>query len=449
MTTLSETFPRTLSLKPAALLCLAMLVVMIGLIANLPFVVMAIAVLIALVALVADKSLGTLFLVVTCFHATLSYLSVALAGTIGGNKDANIANFAPEAYKVYFFGIVAMLIAYGLTPARKLQWSPATVSPEKLRRLSLWFTAAGVLLILYVLKQVGFVEMIVSGTFSRYFGEEQAGPNFAFYQSLLRRGLAVLAITIPILLLLWQQSKSKLLLVAAMAGLLAMASTTRRGGVAIAVLAFVTTNAVIGRHRKAIAVTVLLLVVGFFSLQAMFININTGSDSVVENTAFVLRSASTEVNDLAWVLSEWNHHWYWGATWLAGVWPLPSTVSSFKDNYNLASVTKDVAGIPREAESGGLRISMFGEAYLNLGYLGVVGLGLIFGVLVRKTNSLIDWAKSQGPLVLFPFVFFYMVALCQFYLSGTGTVADAILSCLVLAAIYWLAMRRPQAVQAA
>jgi hypothetical protein len=240
----------------------------------------------------------------------------------------------------------------------------------------------------------------------------------------------------------WQQCRSKYLLTVAFVGLIAMTATAHRGYVAVTVMSFVAINAIYGRNRKAIVIIVLALAVAFFSVQAVFINIDTGSDSLLVNTAYVLRSASTEVNDLAWVLSEWNHHWYLGATWLAGVWPVPATMSKFKDTYVLSSVTKDVAGIPREAGGGGLRISMFGEAYLNFGYLGVVALGLVFGILVRKTNSLIAWAKPQGPLVLFPFIFFYMVALCQTYLSGTATLSDAILSCLAMAFVYVYSIRR-------
>ncbi|MGB9254595.1 MAG: hypothetical protein WCC25_07155 [Candidatus Korobacteraceae bacterium] len=126
------------------------------------------------------------------------------------------------------------------------------------------------------------------------------------------------------------------------------------------------------------------------------------ANAALASVTFILRSATSEVNDLAWVLSEWNHHWYKGATWLAAVWPLPATVSSLKNTYVLTSVTKDIVGISREFESGGLQISMFGEAYLNFGYVAVIGLGLLFGFLVRKFNGLVDWAKSQGPLILFP-----------------------------------------------
>lgn len=448
MPDLTTTYPRTLPLKPVVLMCLALSVVLVSIIAQLPFVVSATAILVTLIAQVADRSLGTAFLVVVSLHASFSYLSVLLGGVIGVHPDSNVAAFALEAYKVYFFGIAAMLIAYGASRSRTLSWRPIELAPTRIDRLMLWFTAAGVLLIAYVFYQIGFVQMVLTGTFDRYFGEAQVGPSYTLYQSLLRRALAVLGITIPILLLRWQQSKSKYLLAAASIGLIAMVATAHRGYVAVTVMAFVVTNAIYGRNRKAILIIVLVLAVAFFSVQALFINIDTDSDSMLVNTAYVLRSASTEVNDLAWVLSEWNHHWYLGATWLAGVWPVPATMSKFKDTYVLSSVTKDVAGIPRDAGGGGLRISMFGEAYLNFGYLGVIGLGLMFGILVRKMNGLIEWAKPQGPLVLLPFVFFYLVVLCQSYLSGTGTLSDAILSCLALAFVYGNSTRRAGTVAA-
>jgi oligosaccharide repeat unit polymerase len=448
MTDLTTTYPRTMPLKPVVLTCLALSVVLVSVIAQLPFVVIAIAILITLVVQVADRSLGTVFLIVASLHATLSYLSIILGGVIGAHADSNVAAFALEAYQVYFFGIAAMIIGYGVSRSRTVSWRPLVLEPGRIDSLTLGLSVAGILLIAYVFNQIGFVQMVLTGTFDRYFGEAQVGPSYTLYQSLLRKALAVLGITIPILLLRWQVSRSKYLLATACVGLIAIVATAHRGYVAVTVLSFVVTNAFYGRNRKAIVIIVLLLAIAFFSAQAVYVNIDTNSDNLLVNTAFVLRSASTEVNDLAWVLAEWNRHWYFGRTWLAGVWPVPATMSKFKDTYVLPSVTKDVAGIPRDAGGGGLRISMFGEAYLNFGYLGVVALGLVFGVVVRKTNSLIAWAKPQGPLVLFPFIFFYMVALCQTYLSGSATLADAILSCLVMSFVYFSSTQRAGAVAA-
>lgn len=312
MPVLAASYPRPVSLRPFVLVCAALAVALVSILASLPFVVIAIAVLITLLALVGDKSLGTWFLVAVCLHATLSYISLATAGVIGGNVDSNISAFALEAYKVYFFGIVAMLIGYGVTSGRRFEGPAIALRPERIDRVTLWFAIAGGLLIVYVLNQIGFVQMIISGTFSRYFGEEQVGSSFALYQSLLRRGLAVLAVTVPIALLRWQQTRSKKLLLAALVGLGLMASTARRGYIGIALLSFVLSNAIVGRNRRLILISVLVLAVAFFSLQAWFISVDPSSDSVLVKTVYVMRSASTEVNDLAWVLSEWNHHWYLG-----------------------------------------------------------------------------------------------------------------------------------------
>ncbi len=121
-------------------------------------------------------------------------------------------------------------------------------------------------------------------------------------------------------------------------------------------------------------------------------------------------------------------------------------MSNFKNTYVLTLVTKDMVGMSREFESGGLRISMFGEAYLNFGYAAVVGLGLLFGFFVRKFNGLVDWAKSQGPLILFPVMFLYLAGLYQFYLSGSGTLMDSLSSFLLLAIIYRISMCKGQTI---
>jgi oligosaccharide repeat unit polymerase len=428
-------YPSQPLLKPAVSFSLALFVALAVAMGHLPFLAFAITLLAALIIQVADSSLGSWFLILTSLHAVWSYLSVAMPGSESSSAN-NASFFAPEAFKIYFIGIGAMLIGYGLSNKPRIHWGPVILQPKRFDRWTLALAALGSLLVAYVLNGIGFVQMMVTGTFSRYFGEEQVGSDYAFYQSLLRRGLAILIVVTPLLLLRWQQTKSKLLLLAGVTSLVFMLSTVRRGPILMALVALVLSYAVAGRHRRLIAILLISFVLAFFVLQALLVTIDADADTALASTAFILRSATSEVNDLAWVLSEWNHHWYMGDTWLAALWPLPATVSSFKNTYVLTSVTKDIVGISREFESGGLRISMFGEAYLNFGYIGVIGLGLLFGFLIRKFNGVVDWAKSQGPLILFPCMFFYLAGLYQFYLSGTGTLPDSILSFVVIAVVY-------------
>lgn len=428
-------YPSDSLLKPAIGLSLVLLAALFVALGHLPFVIFAIALLAVLILQVADNSLGMWFLGLVSLHAVWSYLSVALPGSESSTAN-NASYFTLEAFKIYFVGISAMLIGYGLTSKPAIRWRPILLQTKRFDRWTVCLAVLGSVLVAYVLSGIGFLQMILTGTFTRYFGEEQVGSDYALYQSLLRRGLAILIIVAPLLLLRWRQTKSKWLLVMGVVSLFFMISTVRRGPILMALVALVLSNAIGGKHRRMIAIVLISFVVAFFVVQALLVTIDTDAGTALAGTAFVLRSATSEVNDLAWVLSEWNHHWYMGATWLAAVWPLPATISSFKDTYVLTSVTKDIVGISRELETGGLRISMFGEAYLNFGYAAVIGLGLLFGFLVRKFNGLVDWARGQGPLILFPCMFLYLAGLYQFYLSGTGTLPDSILSFLVLALIY-------------
>jgi len=436
-------YPTESLLKPAVGFSLVLLVGLLVAIAHLPFVVFAITLLAVLIIQVADNSLGSWFLILASLHAVWSYLSVTMPG--GSSSLANNASFfALEAFQIYLVGIAAMLVGYGLSSKPRISWHAIALDYKRFDRWTLTFAIIGSLLMAYVLAEIGFVQMILTGTFSRYFGEEQVGANYSLYQSLLRRALAILVIACPLLFLRWQQTRSKALFLSAAISLLFMLSTVRRGPIFTALVALVLSNTIAGKHRRLIAIALISFVAAFFILQALLITVDTNASGALASTAYVLRSATSEVNDLAWVLSEWNRHWYMGATWLAAVWPVPATMSSFKDTYVLTLVTKDMVGLSREFESGGLRISMFGEAYLNFGYAAVIGLGLLFGFLVRKFDRLVDWAKSQGPLILFPIMFLYLAGLYQFYLSGTGTLMDSLSSYLLLAIIYRISMCKGQ-----
>ena len=136
----------------------------------------------------------------------------------------------------------------------------------------------------------------------------------------------------------------KTLFLFAAISLLFMLSTVRRGPIFMALVALVLSNTVAGKHRRLIAIALISFVAAFFILQAFLITVDTNFDGALASTAYVLRSATSEVNDLAWVLSEWNRHWYMGATWLAAVWPLPATISSFKNTYVITLVTKGHGG---------------------------------------------------------------------------------------------------------
>ncbi len=288
-------YPTQSLLKPAAGFSLVLLVALVVATGHLPFFAFAITLLAVLILQVADNSLGMWFLVLASIHAVWSYLSAGASDSLSSTGN-NASFFALEAFQIYFVGISAMLVGYGLSSQPAIKWRPINLDLKRFDRWTLGLALIGSLLIAYVLYGIGFVQMILTGTFTRYFGEAQVGADYSLYQSLLRRGLAILIIVAPLLWLRWQQTKSKLLLLAGIVSLVFMFSTVRRGPIFMALVALVLSNAVAGKHRRLIAISLISFVVAFFVLQALLITVDTDADTalaVLPLSCVVLPARST------------------------------------------------------------------------------------------------------------------------------------------------------------
>src|SRR5271165_4159584 len=161
-------YPSDSLLKPAIGFSVVLLAALFVALGHLPFVVFAIALLAVLILQVADNSLGMWFLVLVSLHAVWSYLSVALPGSESSTAN-NASYFALEAFKIYFAGITAMLIGYGLSKKPAIHWPPIVLQTKRFDRWTVSLAILGSLLVAYVLSGIGFLQMILTGTFSRYF----------------------------------------------------------------------------------------------------------------------------------------------------------------------------------------------------------------------------------------------------------------------------------------
>jgi hypothetical protein len=97
-----------------------------------------------------------------------------------------------------------------------------------------------------------------------------------------------------------------------------------------------------------------------------------------------------DTRDAAWVLSQWDFEPLMGTTYLGGLTAmLPSGVFPQKKQWHLGLTGLRIVGWNPDQHFG-LRITFFGESFLNFGPAGVVTLGLIlgavFGVLLRAVH---------------------------------------------------------------
>jgi oligosaccharide repeat unit polymerase len=89
-----------------------------------------------------------------------------------------------------------------------------------------------------------------------------------------------------------------------------------------------------------------------------------------------------DYRDAAWVFSQWDHQPLMGKTYLGGIAEmLPSGLFPMKRQWHLGQTALRIVGWG-DYQHFGLRLSGFGESFLNFGLAGVVGLALILGIVL-------------------------------------------------------------------
>jgi len=104
-----------------------------------------------------------------------------------------------------------------------------------------------------------------------------------------------------------------------------------------------------------------------------------------------------DVRDASWVFSKWDYEPLLGRTYLGGLTAmLPSGIFPMKKEWHLGLTAIRIVGWDPD-EHFGLRITFFGEAFLNFGPAGVVGLALILGCLFGTLLRTLHLAAAKRP----------------------------------------------------
>ena len=148
----------------------------------------------------------------------------------------------------------------------------------------------------------------------------------------------------------------------------------------------------------------------------------------------------SDTRDFALVLSFWDHHLLWGKTFLAGLIAfVPRFLSSFRDAWSIGVVTATLVGFSPQ-EHPGLRLGIFGEAYLNFGLTGVALLGLFVGAVTRlidlRVKQSLDLLPGSGLLV-----YSYLAIGLILAVAVNSTGASSFYTVLLLFGVSWLALR--------
>lgn len=120
-------------------------------------------------------------------------------------------------------------------------------------------------------------------------------------------------------------------------------------------------------------------------------NVRAGEYSPTEflaSIAFLLFYGNnfSDLRDFAWVYAGWNHVFWAGKTYLAALLAfVPRFASQFRDTWGLGVATDLTAGLDPLVHPG-LRPGIFGEGFFNFGLIGVVAVGLLMGIFLRRVD---------------------------------------------------------------
>ena len=120
----------------------------------------------------------------------------------------------------------------------------------------------------------------------------------------------------------------------------------------------------------------------------------------------------SDTRDFAWILSCWDEEYLYGKSYIAALISfIPRVFSSIREEWSLSMHTNALTGFDSDVMPG-LRPGMFGEAFFNFSYPGVILFGLLFGFTIRYCDLKIkehvmkskDIIKGYSCLIVFIFL---------------------------------------------
>ncbi len=370
-----------------------------------------------------------IFLVAAICHAVVGYL---IAGPTSRLIwiGTQAANAYAQAFVIISAGIVATAVGYALAAGRQKHALCAVCrrlqfDERRVVTVARLLIIPGVAIIALVYLRIGLIPLLASSPGRARYFNYQLSDDYLLYEWLVSRGLDLLTFSLPIVIAsaLWNRKWLDGLL--ALAGAAAFLVPLRRANVMSVVIVLVLMHWLkAGKTQLKYAAMLLVLVAAYAASQLVLINIVGLADFDAETGFAVAGSALSEVRDLGWTIDLLDGERLNGATFVQALVPLPSLMSEFSQRHSLRAVTSQLIGLDAERRTGGLRLTLAGEAYLNFGYFGPVAVCLLLGVGCAYLQAAIrELARHQTMWayyvsgVVFVWVCFWL------YLGGTQAAA--------------------------
>jgi hypothetical protein len=148
----------------------------------------------------------------------------------------------------------------------------------------------------------------------------------------------------------------------------------------------------------------------------------------------------SDTRDFAIILSYWNGQYLFGKTYLAGLIAfVPRFLSSYRDTWGLGVVTATMVGF-KTTEHAGLRIGLFGEAYINFGLAAVLLMGMFIGASMRLIDLRMKQSAAALPASGVRIYSYYLVATVVSAVQNSSN-ASTIYSIFFIFIASWMAVK--------
>jgi hypothetical protein len=387
-----------------------------------------------------------LFLLVAICHAVLGYFMAgptSISIWIGTAAERVYAT----AFLVVSSGLLATAVGYAIAIPMPMQRMCAAIrrfhaDDARLVQAARVVALAGSGLMFAVYAAVGIVPFLVD-SFGRARYLSGASDDYAVYEWLAARALDLLTFSVPLVVTsaLWHRRKLDWFLGAI--SICALFLPLRRANLLTAIFLVLIIGALrAGKFSRRRMVIAGALVAVYGMSQLLFVSFGTLGELDVDRGVVIAAGALPEIRDLGWTIELIGRERLRGQTFVQALVPIPSFLSDFSQTSSLRAITSRMIGLDMQRQTGGLRLTLAGEAYLNFDLLGPVLLGFLFGVVSAAVEIAFRELRSRRALWAYFMAALFFVWTCFWlYLGGTQSAATIKMGTALLIGSLWWAHR--------
>jgi hypothetical protein len=405
----------------------------------------------------ASKRLGTtrtlcvLFFTVAVMHIFFGFLMAGLT-TEHTSILSNEEIYFSQSMLINSMGLLAGAIGYccslGGRSSEMIPGFPILVDKRIAAGTFRLLLILGSAAMFFAYWRLGFFDYISEPSkwpFMRYVTSDILGGTAAD-EWIVNRAMDLISVSLPFILFSSVKRRSTSGILLSILGYLALLLPLRRANLLAVTLTFLILLAIERQNvyrvtRKALAWTAFLYIVS----QCIFLFGIFESGASPKQVLTVASTALPEVRDLGWTNSLLNGETLNGMTFAQALIPLPSISSDWSSSHSLRAISTKLIGLDETRQTGGLRLTIFGEGYINFGYFGAISAGFLWGLAVGWCEKLLQaTGKHRTDFENYAAVMCFVWICFLVYLAGTQAAATVKVGGLLVLGVAWASKYRPE-----